>query len=201
MGVSISYKLQTAKPLIQSMLDRAEQTALKFKEIADKVNIPFDIRKKPGYLCIDIGGCESLSFRFYTPKQLDKILAKEGYSYQHAVLTDNGKIKLDEGYEFKKYPQNEKVYCANFCKTQYADNIIEHQWVAEILRSIASYCEYAEIRDEGDYYYTGDINDAVNSIVENRAIIQGVTGMLTDLGYEKGQIITNETKIQPFNQN
>jgi hypothetical protein len=201
MGVTISYKLQTTKPLINSLLDRAETKGKEFKTIADKVNIPFEIIREKEYLLFNIGGCESLVFDFKTPAEIKAEQEQRGYSYKYAVLTDDGKKELDEGYEFKKYPQNEKVYAADFCKTQFAGNIIEHIWTAEIIRAISSYCEMAIIKDEGNYYYTGKIEDAINSINENGKMINAIMETLVNVGWKKDQIIKGETQIKPFNKN
>jgi len=41
---------------------------------------------------------------------------------------------------------------------------VEHKWVAEITRIVASYCLTTEVVDEGDYYHTGNIGDATEAI-------------------------------------
>jgi hypothetical protein len=201
MGVTIHFKLQTTKPLINSLLDRAETKGKEFKEIAEKVNIPFEIIREKGYLLFNIGGCESLMFEFKTPAEIRAEQKKTGYSYGYAIWTEDGKKELDEGYEIKKFPQNEKVYASDFCKTQFAGNIIEHIWTAELIREVAKYCEIAEVSDEGDYYHTGNIEDAINSIEENGKMIDSLMSTFENLGWKKEDIIKGKTQIKPFNNN
>lgn len=201
MGVTIHYRLTTTRPHVNQLLERAEQTARKFQEVAIKVSIPFEIRKLKTGLFIDIGGCETLAFEFLTPKQIYKEKEKSGYSYLWNVLTNNGKNEIEAGYEIERFPQNEKLYCSGSCKTQFCDNIIEHLWIAEIIRSVASYCELADISDEGDYYYSGKIEDANNAIFENGKLIDSLLPTLVSIGYKLQDIQKGETKIQPFNVN
>lgn len=201
MGVTISYQLTTTRPYVKEILQRAELTAKKFQETAIKVSIPFEIRKLKTGLFIDIGGCETLAFEFVTPKQIYKEKEKNGWSYLWSTLTDGGKIEIDEGYKTNQFPQNEKLYCSGFCKTQFCDNIVEHLWVAEIIRSVASYCELADISDEGDYYYSGKIESANNAIIENGKLIDSVFPTLISIGWKLQDIQKGETKIQPFDVN
>ena len=44
-------------------------------------------------------------------------------------------------------------YSADFCKTQFADSIVEHKWVADILRVVVSRCKTVYVSDEGEYYH------------------------------------------------
>ena len=201
MGVTISYQLTTTRPYVKEILKRAELTAKKFQETAIKVSIPFEIRKLKTGLFIDIGGCETLAFEFVTPKQIYKEKERSGWSYLWATLTDDGKKEIDEGYKINQFPQNEKLYCSGFCKTQFCDNIVEHLWIAEIIRSIASYCELADISDEGDYYYSGKIESANNAIFENGKLIDSIFPTLVSVGWKLQDIQKGETKIQPFDVN
>jgi len=193
MGVTISHKLGQTKPNIKATLDQAEKTAKLIDEHSD-VGVKIRHREDTA-LFIDVDGCETLAFEFQSVK---KIMGEngDGYSYKHAVLTDDGARKLDEGYEIKEYPENEKWYSADFCKTQFADNIIAHKIVADLIKVVAGRCFYAEVSDEGDYYHTGKLGDAVRAIRENGKIIDSVTGALTGQGWKKEQIHKGgETKI------
>jgi hypothetical protein len=184
MGITISHKLGQQKNCVKSTLDYAENIAKGYKtEQADKLKIAFDIdRKSDTELHINIRGCETLAFNFRSVKAIKEEKEKDGYSYEYNVLTE--KNRLDEGYEIAKYPQNEKYYSADFCKTQYGDKIVCHLWVAEIIRAVASRCFYAEILDEGDYYNTCTLGDAGEAIKENKAVIDGLISQLKGLGYK-----------------
>ncbi len=104
---------------------------------------------------------------------------------------------LDQGYEIQNYPHNEKYYCSSFCKTQFASSVLEHYFVAEIIRSVASRSFWCEINDEGDYYYSGEMEDARKAIEENGALINSIGGMLSGLGLKDTDVIKGgETKIK-----
>ncbi len=187
MGITIHHRLKHNKIYVKDTLDRAEQLARTLKkEQADKLSVPFTIRRPNDFtLYVDIGGCETLSFAFKSKAELEAD-ASRGWAYTHAVLTNDGKEPLDEGYEIAKYPQNEIYFCASFCKTQYASTILEHYWVAEIIRKVASYCTYAEIGDEGDYYHSGKLEDASESIESLGKMINGLGAVLAgNFGAEK----------------
>jgi hypothetical protein len=195
MGVVISHKLGQRKPYIKTNLDSIQKVAEYYQEEAKKLKIPFKIRRISNHeLFIDIGGCETLAFEFQSVKMINNKHAK-GWDYSWAVLTDDGKKELDPGYEIEKYPDNEILYSAGFTKTQFCENIIEHQWVADLIRSMAGRCLYAEVDDEGEYYHSNNLDDAVKNIKETGKLINNVSGMLTGLGYKEENIIKNETKI------
>ena len=203
MGVTIHYKLGQKKNTVKTTLDRAEKLAGEYKKQADIIGTRFETeRLTESKLYIDIGKCETLAFDFRTvpewkAEQKAEALKRGesvGWSYQLAILTDDGKQELDEGYEIEKYPQNEKAYCVGFCKTQFARSLAEHRWVAELVRSVAGYCFMAEVSDEGDYYNTGDIRDVENAIVENGKLISSISRQFSSMGWD--QIQTNITRIR-----
>ena len=105
-------------------------------------------------------------------------------SYEWAVLTDDGKRPLNEGYAISDFPQNEIYYSASFCKTQFSKILVEHKWVADIIKVVASRCVFAEVNDEGDYYHSGVLADAQEAIAENGALIDSLTGKLAGNGFE-----------------
>lgn len=173
MGITISYKLGQTKPNIKSTLDQAEALA---KVIKENTSVKIDIRRESDTaLLLDVEGCETLGFIFKTPKEITNV---EGWSY-----TDDGKRSLDEGYMIAEYPQNEKMYCADFCKTQYAGKSLAHKVVADLIRTVAGRCFYAEVSDEGDYYHTGKLGDAVEAIRENGIMIDTLGEQLEGMGY------------------
>lgn len=188
MGVTISHKLRTSKPYVKSMIDHGEIVAQQIKEHqAEKLGIPFEIvRDSDNALFINIGGCETLSFNFKSAKEVIKD-GKDGWDYVHAVF-GYGK-EIDEGYEIDLYPDNEQFYCASCCKTQFAKTLVEHKFVADIIRAVASRCYIAEIHDEGNYYYSGELEDAAEAIEENGKLIDSIGGKLGGLGWEGTEII------------
>ncbi len=196
MGVCINYKLGQQKVYIKKNLDSVEIVAGYYKKEAEEKNIPFTIERLNDYtLLINIGGCETLALEFKSVKEIIEN-AKNGWDYMYAVLTDDGKKELEAGYEIEKYPENEQWYCAGFTKTQFCENIIEHSWVANLIRCMASRCRYVEINDEADYYYSDNLENAKKAIKENGALINSISGKLEDLGYKKENIVVNKTIIK-----
>ena len=145
-------------------------------------------------LLIDIKGCETLAFVFKSVKEIEERAKKEGFSYSYAVLTNDGAKKLDEGYKISDFPDNEKYYSADFTKTQYAGNILAHKLVADIIKVVALRCFYAEVSDEGNYYHTGELGDAIGAIRENGKMIDAIGAELSAKGFEN-IIKGGETKI------
>lgn len=174
MGITIHHKLVQNKIYVRDTLDRAQALARTLKlEQADKLGISFDInRMNDTNLMITIGGCETLAFNFYTIRELVKekdsaVNGENGWNdraWKYQCLMRDGKELPSEGYRIDEYPQNELAYASGFCKTQYASSVVEHYWVAEILRKVASYCVSADVSDEGDYYHSGKLEDASESI-------------------------------------
>lgn len=202
MGVSISYKFTQKKVAVKDMLDSVEQGAQYLKEEeSEKEEVKIDIKRYSDYhLKINIGGCESLIFKFYSVKQLLDEHRKEGWTYPWAILAETKPgqedKQIDEGYNIEKYPENELYYCAGFCKTQFCGNIIEHKWVADLIRIVAGRCYQSEVNDEGDYFYTRELGDARSCIIENEAMIKSVGKTLEKIGFGKDNIISNKTKIK-----
>lgn len=197
MGITISHKFSQTKHNVKDTLDRAEKLA---NVINKNIDIDIEVRRLDDTtLLIDVEGCETLGFSFKSVKTINEQAEKEGFSYEYAVLTDDGKNQLDEGYNIKEFPQNEKYYCSNFCKTQFAKNIICHKIVADIIRIVASRCIYADVNDEGEYYHSGKLEDATKSIKENGLMIDSLSGNLEGLGYQviKGGITKiGKTKLK-----
>jgi len=194
MGVTISNKLGQTKQNVKTTLDNAQTFAESLRgNVSDGVEI--EIRRLSDYqLLIDVAGCETLGFHFKSVADINAN-SKDGFSYEHAVLTNGGKLTLDAGYLIAEYPQNEKWYSADFCKTQFAGSSIAHKIVADIIKIVASRCFYAEVNDEGDYYHTGILGDAVRAIRENGKLIDSLTGQLKAKGWQDDNITKGETKI------
>ena len=193
MGITISHRLTLQKMNVKGTLDRTQALAQEMKTAqADKLDIPFNIRRENDYsLLIDIGNCETLCFEFMSSEKIQK-----EYSYITEYFKKNAKGELYNGYEIELYPQNELYFASSFCKTQYAHSIVEHKWVAELVRSVASYCKEAYVNDEGDYYHTGDLKDATEAIDSTGKLINSIGAMLAGSGWDDMQIIKGETNIK-----
>jgi hypothetical protein len=179
MGITIHHSLSQRKDCVKKTLDRTEQLAKSFQQRAKILDIPFNINRKSDYsLYIDIGGCETLAFQFQSKNEIIAEKEKTGYCYLYNILTDNKKKEIDNGYEIENYPQNEIYFCSDFCKTQFAKSISEHRFVAELIRQTASYCLTSNVNDEGDYYNTGEIEDAKQAIYRNGKMVVILTEIL-----------------------
>ena len=181
MGISISHMLCCEAPHLKGILDRAEAQAREYKAQGLPVEVA---RRTATCLYINVGECETLAFDFLTPRQIENRRKKTGWAYVWSVLTDEGKRELDPGYEIKRFPQNRRLYAAAFCKTQFADSAAEHMLVAELLRTVASRCRSAEVSDDGDYYYSGNVFDAAEAIAECGKLINSIGATLADSGFE-----------------
>ena len=194
MGVCINQKLGQYKKNVKATLDLAQRHAEQVKETKD-IDLKIEVRRLSDFeLLIDIKGCETLAFEFKSVKEIEERAKKEGFSYSYAVLTNDGAKKLDEGYKISDFPDNEKYYSADFTKTQYAGNILAHKLVADIIKVVALRCFYAEVSDEGNYYHTGELGDAIGAIRENGKMIDAIGAELSAKGFEN-IIKGGETKI------
>ena len=195
MGVCINHELGQYRPYIKDTLDAVEAHAETIKEnVVEGVEIKLN-RISEHSLFIDVTGCETLCFEFKSVHEIEADGLRE-WNYEHAVLTDGGKHKLDGGYEPENFPQNEKWYCASGTKTQFAGNVIAHKVIADLIKIAASRCFFAHVNDEGDYYHSGNLGHAISSIRENGAMIDGLTKSLVGAGWKKTNIIKGgSTKI------
>lgn len=186
MGITIHYKLGQQKEEVKRTLDRTQELALRFKNEGNLFGIPVEVsRISDNKLAINIGNCETLVFDFNLFEEYEKQKEGTGWNYAYAVLSDSFGLDKD------------LLYSAGFCKTQFADNIAEHKFVAELIRIVASYCHYADVSDEGDYYHTGVLDDASSAIEANGKLIDSIGGMLKGAGFKEDQITKGgETKIK-----
>lgn len=176
MGITIHHKLGLQKVYVKDALDNAERTAEYMKMEATRLKMDFKIRRLSPYsLLIDIDGCETLGFTF---KSVDEFLK------DHDYLDFDERKKIEQGYQIENFPQNEKYYCYDFCKTQFSKNIIAHKWVADLIKVVASRCCFVEVGDEGDYYHSGKLGDAQEAIKENGLMIAGLMGTFEKMGYQ-----------------
>lgn len=184
MGITISHKIGIkSRKNVDNIIEGLEKVSKYYQQEAKRNGVAFEmIKENPTCIIFNIGNCETLAFDFKTAKQINE-QAKDGWDYEHSVLTDDGKYPPQAGYEIETYPQNEMFYSAGFCKTQFSKDLWEHVAVAELIRFVASKAKYADIDDEGGYYYSGKIQDAGDAIAENGAIINAMSAQLSDLGY------------------
>ena len=75
---------------------------------------------------------------------------------------------------------------------------LEHRWVAELIRSVASVADFAHVCDEGDYYHTLEIKDAATAIHENGKLINAIGSKLSAVFGSDSLIRGGETKIKPI---
>jgi len=194
MGVTIHYRLGQKIKYIKPTLDYAELVAKSMQNEANILNIPFEIERLGDMqLMINIGGCETLMFNFKPLDHWKSEADKDGWNYQWGTLEEYKQFD-NVGEHYEKWPDQKMVWCSEFCKTQFADNIAEHKFVAELIRVVAGDCCFAVVEDEGDYYHTRNLEDAADSIEENGKIIDSIGGMLQKTGWET--IKGGETKIK-----
>lgn len=180
MGVTIHYSLAQEPELIKGTLDYAQDHALAIaNQQAGPLQVPMRIqRPTDNELFIDIGGCETLTFNFVAPSKFDDLQKR------YAIDDFNPRLFKDDN-----------LYVADgFCKTQFASKSVEHKWVADIIKTVAKQCVLVSVSDEGGYYHSGRLTDAIDAIVENGKMIDSLLGKLGGLGYEVQQ--GGQTKIK-----
>lgn len=185
MGVCINYRVGQRGERIKATLDRAQQLAETLGAQASITGISIMVRRpEPAQLFVDVAGCETIAFDFRSLREWKDKRGNSGWSYEWNTLTDDGK---------REHSMREDLrYSSYFTKTQYGDKLDCHRFVAEIVRMVASYCEWAEIYDEGDYYHTGQIDDAAEAIASTARVIAGVVDQLKAAGWEDKNIKTQE---------
>lgn len=190
MGVTIHYRFGQKKKFVPKMLDEAQAYAETLaKEQAPKVNVSFGIeRAHPYRLTIMIGGCEWLCLGFGSMKHWEEKAAGK-WAYENNVLREEVHTSL--------LNDPDMMFCAAFCKTQYAESIVEHKWVADILRLVASRCRFAWVYDEGDYYHTNRLEDAAEAIGMNGQMIAELGKTLREAFGTDNVEMGGETKITP----
>jgi hypothetical protein len=211
MGVTIHYALGIASGRVKASLDRTQAVAEEMKrEQAAPLAVPFAIRRpSPTKLLIDIGECETLAFDFNAYEQYGETAAGEAlrtgrraWSYEQSVLTrlfDPLVLDTEDDEHYKRWPGQRPLWAAAFCKTQFAAALVEHRWVAELIRSVASVAPYAHVYDEGGYYHTLDIEDAASAIHENGRLINSIGSALrTSAGDGITVVAGGQTKIKPI---
>jgi len=210
MGVTIHYALGMQRGRVKPTLDRTQALAEQIQcEQAAPLSVPFAIRRSsPTTLYLDIGGCETLSFAFNAYEQYGETAAGEAlrtgrraWSYQQNSLNrvfDRNVLDTEDHEHFKRWPEQRPLWAAAFCKTQFAASLAEHQWVAELIRSVAGVAEYAHVYDEGKHYHTLEIEDAAEAIHANGLLINSISGMLGEaIGPDAQMMKGGETTIKP----
>lgn len=203
MGITISFKMAQEVQYIKKNIDEVERIAKEIKkEQADKLKIPFEIRRiDDTCLCIDIDGCETFALNFkpmayWLEKQKPKPFG-EGWNYQASSFEDLMWFeKQHQGEHYERWQGQKLVWSADFCKTQYATNILAHKWIADLLRIIASRCQLAMINDEGNYCHSGNLEDATNSIESLGKMINELGSTLNKSFGSENVVAGGETKIK-----
>lgn len=193
MGITINWRLAQERQYIKATLDDAEAYAKKIKDEAGILGVEVEVRRlSEQKLFVEVGGCETLGLDFKTMEEWEQE-AGNGWEYENETLKD---LRSHDtvGEHYQKYPGQKLVWCSNFCKTQFAGNVVEHKYVADILKMVAVRCRVAVVRDEGDYYHSGRLEDASGAIEEVGGMIGGLVGQLQGLGYEG--IKGGETKVK-----
>lgn len=207
MGVTISSTIGIERQNTIRALNRTREIAGEMRKQAQALYpaMAFEIRRPSIYeLLIDIGKCETLGFRFAPYASYARKPGEWGGNFRQEALQSYFSVKLleksPENYEhLKRWPGQEILWSQSFCKTQFANDLVEHRYVAELIRSLAQVADYAHVHDEGDYYHTLEINDAAKAIQSNGAMINSLAQTFTGLGFEgkKG----GETVIKPHRKN
>lgn len=180
MGVTIHYKLKQTASRVKSTLDYAQNIALAIaNNQANIVGVKMSVERiDDNNLFINIGGCETLAFEFKTFPELADL-------YQNDSFFNN----VDDGSRDIRWKE---LVSVGFCKTQFSEKLVEHKWVADIIRAVAGRCRATEVYDEGDYFHTGNLNDAESNINEVGEMINGIKGILKEEGWnvEGGSKVT-----------
>lgn len=188
MGVTIHYRLGQYKAYVPKMLDEVQKQAEDLRDnLAKKVGVTVEVtRHHPYRLAIDMDGCETLMFGFGSMKHWQE---KEGWGYEKSTLGQTFRPEI--------LADDRLMFASAFCKTQYAEKLVEHKWVADLLRLVAGRCHLAEVSDEGDYYHSGVIEDAAKAIGANGAMIAQLGAMLRGEFGADNVVSGGETKIKP----
>lgn len=206
MGITINHTMTLQKVNVKNALDQAEALANVLKKEARKLFIGFEInRHADNILYIDVEGCETLNFSFYTVKELKEDLGKDPMengtwndkAWNAWCYTQDNKGQLPyAGYEIERFPQNELAYSRGFTKTQFGKSVFCHLWIAEIIRKVAGYCLEIKINDEGDYYHSGKIENASESIESLGEVINSIGKTLSKSFGNDNVIKGGETTIK-----
>ena len=200
MGITISHRLKLQTISVKKTLDRTQKLAEEIKKNqATPQGVEMDVqRRSETELCINIDGCETLGFNFMTKNQIMEDNKNNSWSYKYSSFTNDGKTEIDNGYCVEMYPQNEISFCTDFCKTQYAETFMAHKWVCDLIRSVAGYCHEANISDEADFYYTGNVEEGKKTIQESGEMINRLGEMLSNTLGNVEIIKGGDTTIKPL---
>lgn len=185
MGVTIHHKLIQSKRNVKNTLDIAQEHALAIaNNQAKMIAVPMEVRRLSDHeLLIDIGECETLVFEF---KKFDDLPEWERDPHYFP-------------FNLERINKDHALIASGFCKTQFAKKLVEHRWVADLIKTVAKQCEFAYVNDEGGYYHTGKIDDATEAIVENGKLIDSLTDKLGGMGYDLVKGGSTEIKSRKSN--
>lgn len=202
MGVTINWRFGQEQKYVKNTLDVAEKYAEKIKEEAVFFNVVVSVKRlSDTKLFIDMDGCETLGLDFKPMSAWEKD-AKGGWGYENEVLKYFKPFDNEDHKHIKKYPDQKMLWASGFCKTQYAKNIIEHKYIADIIKFIAGRCNIAKVLDEADYYHSGVLEDANEAIASLGEMISGLGKRLEGLGLDNIKVVKGgETKIKKVKKN
>ena len=197
MGITLNWRLGQEQKYIKNTLDVAQKYAEKIKGEAVFFKVAVDIeRLSDTKLFINMGGCETLGFDFRSLTEWEKE-AGGSWGYESETLKDFRPFDNGDSEHIKKYPEQKMFWASGFCKTQFANNVVEHKYIADIIKLVAGRCHVAEVSDEADYYHSGVLEDANEAIAELGAMINGLGEQLAGAGWENSKVIKGgETVIK-----
>lgn len=116
-----------------------------------------------------------------------------GQHIKHVPATLN---RVQEQAATMQNDDEKMMFCSAACKTQYGESGIEHGWVAELIRTAASFFRLADVYDEGDYYFTRDLRDAADAIGLNGQVIDSLGKILVGSFGAENVVKGGSTKIK-----
>lgn len=198
MGVCINYKAAQEVGYAKQTLDHAHALAKEMQTAARAAGLEIQINREDDLsLLVDVDGCETLAFEFKpfpAKPERDDFYSR---SWEYECLKEYKHIDDSRtGEHYDRWPNQRLVWLVGFCKTQYAPALIAHRLVAELVRAVCGRSVFAMVNDEGDYYHTGDIEDAAKAIESNGEMINALGGMLASMAAGTDIIKGGETKIK-----
>lgn len=185
MGVCINYAIGIEKQHIENAINEVHELAKNMQEAARAIGIKYEIHSDDKGLIINIGGCESVVFEFKAYRDMKT----HGDDWERVSLLNKFSEEMLEkspktNSHLAAYPGQELLWCDSFTKTQYAGALVEHRMVADLVRCMAKHARFSYVYDEGDYYHTGNIDDAQKAIDETQKVMSGIIENLQKGGWK-----------------
>ncbi|MEW6676181.1 MAG: hypothetical protein AB1348_09325 [Nitrospirota bacterium] len=104
-------------------------------------------------------------------------------------------LKTLELADYEKYDHSPGViygYNGFSCKTQFA-GLSAHILVCKVIKLTEKYIDFSKIDDEGEYYYSQDIEKAKKAFGESTAMIESFGSILKEIGKRLGlRVVTGD---------